>query len=163
MTFDPILNAPVYLQLHVATALIALCLGPVPLYRKRRDIWHKVIGYVWMLGMVITAITSFWIREIMADGSMSPVHIFAFWNLGTVVFAIWAVRRGNIIAHKHALNKLYYFGTWGAFIVNFMPNRTIPTLLFDGGSWLTFGMAATMIISLIMIARLWTWLHVRAQ
>ena len=78
MTFDPILNAPVYLQLHVATALIALCLGPVPLYRKRRDIWHKAIGYLWMLGMVITAITSFWIREIMADGSMSPVHMFAF-------------------------------------------------------------------------------------
>ena len=48
MTFDPILNAPVYLQLHAATALIALCLGPVALYRKRRNIWHKAIGYVWM-------------------------------------------------------------------------------------------------------------------
>ena len=105
MTFDPILNAPVHLQLHAATALIALCLGPVALYRKLRDIWHKAIGYVWMLGMVVTAITSFWIREIMADGSMSPVHVFAFLNLGTVVFAIWAVRRGNIIAHKQALNN----------------------------------------------------------
>jgi len=93
---------------------------------------------------------------------MSPVHIFAFLNLGTVVFAIWAVRRGNIIAHKHALNNLYYFGTWGAFIVNFMPNCTIPTMLFDGGTWLTFGMAATMIISLIMIARLGPWSYVRA-
>ena len=63
--------------------------------------------------MVVTAITSFWIREIMADGSMSPVHVFAFLNLGTVVFAIWEVRRENIIAHKRALNNLYYFGTWG--------------------------------------------------
>ena len=162
MTFDPILNAPVYLQLHAATALIALCLGPVVLYRKRRDIWHKVIGYVWMLGMVVTAITSFWIREIMAIESMSPVHVFAFLNLGTVVFAIWAVRRGNIIAHKQALSNLYYFGIWGNFIVNFMPNRTIPKMLFDGGTWLTFGMAATMIISLIMIVRLQPWSHVRA-
>jgi len=43
-----------------------------------------------------------------------------------------------------------------------MPNRTIPTMLFDGGTWLTFGMAATMIISLIMIVRLQPWPHVRA-
>ena len=161
MTFDPILNAPFYLQLHAATALIALVLGPIVLYRKSRDIWHKVIGYVWMLGMVTTAITSFWIREIMADGSMSPVHIFALMNLGTVVYSIASIRRGNIVAHKRSLNNLYYYGAWGPFIVNFMPNRTIPTMLFDGGTWLTFGAAAAMIISLIAVARLQPWSHVR--
>lgn len=163
MTFDPILDAPFYLQLHASTALIALGLGPFVLYRRRRDVWHKVVGYIWMLGMVITAITSFWIREIMADGSMSPVHIFAFMNLGTVFYAIWMVRRGNIIGHKRALTNLYYFGTWGAFIVNFMPNRTIPTMFFDGGTWLTFGMAAAMIVSLIMIARLQPRSHMRTR
>jgi len=150
MTFDPFLNAPVYIQIHAPAALIALMLGLIALYRRKRDRAHKVVGYVWMVAMLTTAITSFWIREIMADGSMSPVHLLSIFSICTIVYAIWMARRGNILGHKRALQNLYFMGSWGAFAINFLPNRTIPNMFFDGGTVGTFATAAFIIGTIVI-------------
>jgi uncharacterized membrane protein len=41
MTLDPFTTAPIAVQIHMASALIAVCLGPFALYRKRRDRLHR--------------------------------------------------------------------------------------------------------------------------
>jgi len=46
------------LTLHVCAALLALCLGPFALFRTRRDRWHKIAGYVWVLAMIVAAVSS---------------------------------------------------------------------------------------------------------
>ncbi|MEL7262317.1 MAG: hypothetical protein AAGK69_13125, partial [Pseudomonadota bacterium] len=47
MHLEPLLNASLPIQIHVALALMALMLGPVVLWRNRRDRVHRVLGYVW--------------------------------------------------------------------------------------------------------------------
>jgi uncharacterized membrane protein len=150
MNFDPFLNSPVYIQLHAICALISLAIGPIALYRKNRDRTHKMVGYVWMTTMATTEISSFWIREINADGSLSPVHLFAVLTLGTLIYALWAIGRRDINAHRHALRNLY-FGTVAAIAMNFIPNRTLPNVFIDGGSPTTF-VSAAVIIALVIIS-----------
>lgn len=153
MTLTPYLDASAYIQVHVITALLALTLGPFALYGRKRDHTHKIVGYIWISVMVITALTSFWIREFSATQGFSPVHLLSIFSLATVVYATHAAIRKNIIAHKRALTNLYYMGTWGAFIVNFLPGRLIPTVFFDGGSMGVFMVAAALIVALIVSSR----------
>lgn len=150
MSFDPITNASMYIQIHAVCAIAALLLGPIALYRRKRDRIHKYVGYVWMTAMTTTAITSFWIREINADGSLSPVHILAITAICTIVYSVWSVRNGNLRAHKASLRNLYFFGTAGALTFNFLPNRTIPKMFFDGGSFFTFCIAASIITIVVL-------------
>ena len=45
MSFDPLLTAPFQIQLHVGFAVIAIVLGPIALFRTRRDRIHRITGY----------------------------------------------------------------------------------------------------------------------
>ena len=149
MNFDPFLNAPFYLQLHAICALISLAIGPIALYRKKRDRTHKMVGYAWITTMATTALSSFWIREIRADGSLSPVHLFAIITLGSLIYALWAIKRRNLDGHKYTLRNLY-FGAVAALTMNFIPNRTIPNIFFDGGSATTLFIAGCVITLIIL-------------
>jgi len=153
MTFDPILNASGYIQIHAACATLSIVPGPFAMYRRRRDFTHKTIGYIWMVAMAIAATSSFWIREVSETGDLSPIHLFAVATLGTIVYANWMVRRGNIIAHKRSLHNLFYFGNAGPVIFNFLPGRTLPNMIFDGGTLATFATAAGLIIGIILVVK----------
>ena len=40
MFLDVFQDAPTAVQIHVITALAALVIGPLALYRRNRDFWH---------------------------------------------------------------------------------------------------------------------------
>ena len=61
MTLDPILSAPLLIQLRVAAALPALLPGPFALFRNRRDRWHKRPGYDRTVSMLVLAVSGFFI------------------------------------------------------------------------------------------------------
>jgi uncharacterized membrane protein len=44
MTFDILIAAGPVITLHVVAAILAVLLGPMALYRRSRDIWHRVAG-----------------------------------------------------------------------------------------------------------------------
>ena len=122
--------APAYIQVHALSALLALLTGPLALYRKRKDIWHKSFGYVWMAAMVATAISSFWISSFGVIGPFSPIHLLSIWTLFVVIRSVQLVRQGNIQAHAEMLKWLYWGGLWVAFALNFLPNRLSNRILF---------------------------------
>ena len=55
------INASLVIQLHVIAAVAAFLVGPIALIRKRRDIFHKIAGYIFVVGIVIAAFSSFFI------------------------------------------------------------------------------------------------------
>ena len=57
MTFEPFLTAAPHIQIHAATAFLAILLGPIAIYRRRRDRIHKITGYIWVTTMAIAAIS----------------------------------------------------------------------------------------------------------
>jgi len=127
---DIFLAAPHYVQLHAIAALVALGTGPIALYRKRRDIWHKAIGYVWIIAMVSVAFSSFWISSFGVIGPFSPIHLLSIWTLYVVVRAVQFARQGKIVAHLRMLKSLYWGGLWVAFALNFLPDRMTNRIVF---------------------------------
>ncbi|MFP4450126.1 MAG: DUF2306 domain-containing protein, partial [Rhodosalinus sp.] len=77
MAFDVLTATPLIVQLHLAAALPALLLGPVALYRRRRDRLHKTFGYLWVASILGLAVSGLFIRsEIALLGPFGPIHLF---------------------------------------------------------------------------------------
>ncbi len=132
MTFDPYLAAPINIQFHILSAIIALGLGPFALYRQRRDIWHKTIGYVWVVCMMTVALSSFTITSFGVVGPFSPIHLLAIFTLWSLYQAIRHVVAGRIALHRLVMRNLYWYGLIIAGLFNFLPGRSTNALFFEG-------------------------------
>jgi len=100
MNLAPLLNAPIAVQFHVATIFIeALAVAVVP-FTRRGSPTHRLSGCTFVLGMVLAALSSFFILEIN-DGGFSTVHLISLGVLASLTFGIRAARRGNISSHRN--------------------------------------------------------------
>lgn len=153
MSLEPFLNAPAHIQVHAIAATLAVLIGPVALYRKRRDLVHKVVGYTWVLAMLGVAISAFFIHSFAVIGPFSPLHGFAILTLWSLWRAISSVRKGDIRTHEMTLKSLYWFGLLAAGLANFLPDRMINEAAFagnDGLGFIVIGFGATIIIARIV-------------
>jgi uncharacterized membrane protein len=56
---QPFLDAAPIVQTHIFTTFFALGVGRLAVFRRRRDGWHKFMGYLWVLAMATLALTPF--------------------------------------------------------------------------------------------------------
>ncbi|MDG3040546.1 DUF2306 domain-containing protein [Roseicyclus marinus] len=132
MTATDLAALPLAVHLHLWPALCALVLGPFALYRRRRDIWHKASGYIWVGLMALTAASAFWIEAAILPIVLGFGLIHAL--SGLVLYGLWrgvsAARAGDVAAHSGWMRALY----WQALIVagsfTLLPGRTLNALLF---------------------------------
>jgi uncharacterized membrane protein len=130
MNIAPLLGAPAIVQLHIAGALVALGLGTAVIFLRKGTRMHRRIGWFWVGGMSVVAITSFWITGIR-PGHFSPIHLLSILTLLTLPFAIWARRAGRIGSHRAAMISLYVsLLAAGAFTL--LPNRLLGHAVFGG-------------------------------
>lgn len=129
-TFQPLLEAGPVIQFHVLAASTALVLGPVALYRKRRDRLHKVTGYVWVLAMAITALSSFGIDSFALIGPFRPIHLLALLALWSLFEGMRHIFAGRVRAHQTVLRGLYLNGLLLAGLLNFLPGRVTNRIFF---------------------------------
>lgn len=145
MTIDPILTAPAFVQMHVLSALIAVVLGPVVLARKSRDKWHKRCGYIWVMAMALTALSSFWISDIPMIGPFGPIHILSVITLYGLAQAIMAIRAGRRDAHQKYMKALYFWAIGVAGLFTFLPGRRMNTVFFAHNPEVGFAVMAVLI------------------
>ena len=132
MTVSELAALPLAVHLHLWPALGALVLGPVALNRRRRDIWHKGAGYLWVGLMALTAASAFWIEAaVLPIGyGFGPIHALSVLVLYGVWRGVFAARAGDVAAHSGWMRGLY----WQALIIagtfTLFPGRTLNTLLF---------------------------------
>lgn len=113
---------------HVIAALYVLVLGPLNIFRRRRDRTHRIIGYTWVLGIYFVCLSSFWI---VSDGHFSWLHGLSAFTLVTVTLGLVSAIRRNIVAHRANMIGSY-IGTAVAFVfAAVVPGRAIPHLLAD--------------------------------
>jgi len=79
--------------------------------------------------MLITAISSFWIREINRD-SFSWIHIFIPITLFASWEAIHFIRKGNVRRHKRAVMGLFFGALLIPGLFTFVPGRRMWMLFF---------------------------------
>lgn len=90
---------------HLLTILIGLGLTPVMLLRRRGDRRHRFLGWVWATAMVLTALSSLFIR-LVNHGGFSIIHILSAWTLLQVPIIVLAARRHDIDRHRRAVRGM---------------------------------------------------------
>lgn len=119
------------IALHTLAASFALVLGTLALARPKGTQVHKAMGRVWVAAMAATAISSFWIMEIREGAGFSPIHVLSVITLIALARAVWAIRHGNVRAHK--ANMIGAFaGTAIAGAFTLLPERIIGGFFFGG-------------------------------
>lgn len=145
-------EAPLIIQIHVAAALPALILGPIAIWRRQRDLLHRVAGWLWVLAMVVLAGSSFLIQEARQFGPFSVIHIlsvFTFWGLWQ---GLTAIRRRDVMGHQRAMRLLYMQAIILAGVFTFLPGRRMNALFFADLPHLGFafaGLAGGMVLWLV--------------
>ena len=148
MSLAPFLAASPLIQIHAAAATLALVLGPVVIFRRRRDALHKQLGYVWVTFMALAALSSFGIWGFGVIGPFSPIHILSVLALWTLWTSIRAARARDIRRHELALRNLYWRGLIVAGLLNFLPGRSTNRSFFPENpafGWVVIGVGLTLL------------------
>ena len=118
---------------HIATAAVAAILGPFILFRRKGDHIHKVTGRIWAGLMIVTAISSAFIRTPgagIAGTGFSYIHVFTVWTLINIPLGIWAIRQKRVAMHRGMMTGLY-LGLLIAGGFTFIPGRLLGNLVFS--------------------------------
>ncbi|MCF6443769.1 DUF2306 domain-containing protein [Nereida sp. MMG025] len=155
MTITPFLDASLALQLHMIAAVPAVIVGPFVLFRRRVDMWHKRLGYVWLTAMVVLAIAGLFIpSEFAMVGMFGPLHAFSVITLYSVAAGLRYAIIGNIAAHGATLRGLWIGGIGAAGLMQFLPGRTIHMMVFGRESDAGYLLIGTGAVALVYL--LWT-------
>jgi uncharacterized membrane protein len=117
---DNDLTLPVVI--HLATVVPAVPLGGYVLFRRKGDQLHRILGRIWVVLMLVTAISSFWL-------SLSFIHIFSVLILVSVPLSLWRISKGDVVGHRRSMEGMY-IGLVVAGAFAFIPGRFLGTLLF---------------------------------
>jgi uncharacterized membrane protein len=136
MSLEPLLRAPLAVQIHVATVVPAFFMGTYLIFISRKGArHHRVLGYVYLTLMTITAVGALFVRAIMPNSpffGLSPIHLFVPLTLFGVVGALHGAWSHNIRQHKRAMVGVYIGGLLIAGTLAFLPGRIMHTVVFGG-------------------------------
>ena len=116
---------------HAIAALLALGIGILQLKKNKGTSLHKVIGYTWIGLMFYVSLSSFFIHKLRILSIFSPIHLLSIFTIGSLIYAILMVRKGEIEKHSKMMTLLFYLGLvlMGAFTL--LPNRIMYTVIFS--------------------------------
>lgn len=132
MNIQPLVDAPLAVQIHVATVVPAAFLGAFIFLARKGTPRHRLLGRIWLSLMVVTALSTFFIHTIRAWGEFSPIHILSVVVIVSSALAIHHARKGNIRAHKSTLISIYIAGIFGAGAFTFWPGRLMNRVFLGG-------------------------------
>ena len=95
-------QVPALIWLHLLSVLLATGLTPVILLRRRGDRRHRLLGQVWALAMLATALLSLGIHE-SGPARWSPIHLLSLFTLLMVPRLWWTARHHEVAKHRRAV------------------------------------------------------------
>lgn len=90
---------------HLVTIMLATGLTPVMLLRRRGDRPHRLLGTIWVVSMIATALLSFNVRMIN-PGGFSLIHLLSVWTLINAPLIWWSARRHNVPLHRRSVRGM---------------------------------------------------------
>lgn len=128
-SFAPLLAAPVAIQIHVLGALGAFFLGLWILNAPKVGTMHKPLGWVWIVFMLVTAVSSFFIFGLMGRNP-SPIHALSAWTIIGLPMGVAAIRRKDVTKHRKHMTGIFIGGMAIAGLFTFLPGRLMWSLFF---------------------------------
>ncbi|MBB6507052.1 MULTISPECIES: DUF2306 domain-containing protein [Rhizobium] len=155
MNLQPLLDAPIAVQIHVAAVLPAAVLGAYILLNRKGTPIHRLLGRIWMMLMAVTSLSSFFIHGIDLVYGFGPIHLLSIFVLFNIWQAIASARARNIRLHKAAVKGMYFGGIVIAGLFTFIPGRIMNAVVFSGGpNWILLVTLAAIAAALFLQHRL---------
>jgi uncharacterized membrane protein len=123
-----------FVYLHLASILPAFMIGTYLLLNKKGTKSHRLLGKIYMLLMLETAIvTLFMSAEVgmRLFDHFGFIHLFSILTLYSVFAAYWAIKHGNVRMHRKNMIALYVGGILIAGAFTFAPGRMLHGWLFQ--------------------------------
>lgn len=118
---------------HLATVVPCFFIGAYLLSVKKGTDFHKNLGKIYMVLMMVTAIITLFMPAYVGPQFLHHfgyIHLFSFLTLYSVPTAIIAIKKGQIKKHKLKMIFLYI----GAIIIaggfTFTPGRFLHSFFF---------------------------------
>jgi uncharacterized membrane protein len=116
------------IAVHIAAAVLSLVVGASILLLRKGTPRHRLMGRIWVAAMVVTALSSFDIRE-LNHGKLSWVHGLAVLTALSLVRAIWAIRQGNVRGHMAAMRGSFVGLVVAGMAADVTPHRVLNVML----------------------------------
>jgi len=119
--------------LHLGTVVPAFVIGTYLLMKRKGTAQHKMLGKVYMVLMLITAVTSLFMEAQVGSKLLDHfgyIHILSVLTLYAVPVAYFSAKQGNIKRHRNSMVALYVGGMLVAGFFAMMPGRLLHTWLF---------------------------------
>lgn len=113
---------------HMSCAFAALGIGTALMVGVKGTAAHRTLGYAWSACMLVTAVSSFWIRT--DHGSLSFIHFLSGWTTIAVPLGIAFVRRRQVRRHARMMTAVFVGGLLIAGLLTFLPGRLMFALFF---------------------------------
>ena len=123
--------------IHLIFAILAILVGAIQLICKKGTVFHRALGYVWVIAMLVICFSSFGIKTIMPSGILggfSPIHLLSIWVLFQLARGIYFARTHDIAHHRKCMVYTYVGGLLIAGMFTLMPGRFLYKVFI--ASWL---------------------------
>ena len=136
MDLDPLLQAPLAVQIHVATVFAAFVLGAWQIFLSTKGARpHRTLGSFYIGLMLVTAVAAFFVRAPNLPGMPSfrgftPIHLFIPVVLVNVTLTLFALRTRRYKLHRATMMGLFISGIGIAGALAFTPGRIMHAVVF---------------------------------
>ena len=126
-----------YLQLaysHLATVLPAFVIATTIFMMTKGTAIHKKLGKIYVTLMLITAVITLFMPAVVGPAFLNHfgfIHLLSLLVFITVPKAIFAIRRGDVAAHKRHMLGMYIGALLIAGGLALMPGRLMHGWLFS--------------------------------
>jgi uncharacterized membrane protein len=124
------------IAVHLSVAVLALLTGTLQMALAKGTPSHRVRGWVFVVFMGTTALTSVFIRDehLPNIAGYTPIHIFTVVTLVFLPLGVWHARRGRIKAHRGVMKGVFFGACVTAGIFTLVPGRILGDLVWK--QWL---------------------------
>ncbi len=128
---EPMVLSPL-VAVHMTAALCALVIGPVALWARKGSRAHRAAGYAWATLMLITAVSSFFIRDFRLPNvnGFTPIHLLILVVFISLTVGLRAMVQGNIQRHRKTMLGAYFGSCVVAGLFTLLPGRYLGQLLW---------------------------------
>jgi uncharacterized membrane protein len=130
MTLAPLLQAGAAIQIHAFAATAAFALGLVQLAAPKGTPPHRMLGWIWVVLMLIVCSSAFFIHELRLWGPWSPIHLLAIFTLIVLPIAVLAAHRHKVERHRRAMIGIFLGALVIAGLFTFVPGRIMHAVAF---------------------------------
>lgn len=113
---------------HLLSALAALVLGGAIFLGTKGTPTHRGLGRAWVVLMLVTAISTWWIR---ADGQFSWIHGLSILSLATLSAGVAFAIAGKVALHLRMMRGLYFGGLLIAGLFTLLPQRLLGRFVWS--------------------------------